>query len=83
MAESGNSNPGRLGSFENGFPFINLYSGVIDFQFNGLIRHNSIKFLGVMEYWSTGVLGLILIGSFVFMLLHHSITPSLQNSNTP
>jgi hypothetical protein len=76
MAESGNSDPGRLGSFENRRPLRNFYSNVIDLQFDGLIRHDSIKFLGVMECWSTEVLGLILIVTPSF---HYSVTPTLHN----
>jgi hypothetical protein len=80
MAESGNADTTRLSSLKDGFSFLNLYSDVVDLHFDDLLGHDSIKFLGVMEYWSTGVLGLILVGSFVFMLLHHSINPSLQHS---
>ena len=43
MAESGNSNPDGLGSLENGRPLFDAYFNSIDFQFNGLIRHNLLK----------------------------------------
>jgi hypothetical protein len=34
MAESGNSNAPRLGGFENRRPLLNLYSDLIDLQFD-------------------------------------------------
>jgi hypothetical protein len=39
MAERGNSNPDRLGSFKDRAPLFDLYSDVIDLQFDGLICH--------------------------------------------
>jgi hypothetical protein len=69
VAECGNSDTDRLGSLEDRRPPFNLYSDVVNLQFNGLIRHDSIEFLVVMECWSTGVLNLIPI-----------VTPSFQHS---
>jgi hypothetical protein len=79
MTEGRDSYPGGLSGLKDRRPSLNGDLGTIDCEFD-LICHDSIKFLGVMEYWSTGVLGLILIGPFVSILFHHSVTPSLQHS---
>jgi hypothetical protein len=73
MAEGGDSNTGQLGGFENSSSFLNLYSDVIDLQFDHLGLH--ILMVLVM------VIVMILMINFLLSPSPDTITISLFNGS--
>jgi hypothetical protein len=71
MAEGGDSNAGQLGGLENGSPFLNLYSDVIDLQFD----HLGLRILMVLVM----VIVMILMINFLLSPSPDTITIPLFN----